>query len=775
MQIIRAKCSGFCFGVKNAIRLAEDLAKMHDRVFTRGTLIHNKQVTNNLTKKGIRVIDDLKSLSRGDIVIVRSHGEPPSFYKEADKLGIRIEDATCPFVAKIHNLVSEAKTSNRNIIIIGDKKHPEVIGINGCCDNRAVIMNSAEEASEYHLNDPFIVAQTTLERHTLDEVVNVLIKNGIAPEVHDTICHATKDRQNAAAKLADNVDAMIVIGDKNSSNSRKLYDICLKHCNQVFFIENIDDLPLKELIKCNRMGVAAGASTPERIIKEVVTEMSDNTNNENITMADFMDEIDASIKLPHPGDIITGKVAQVSDDEVIINLGCKKDGILSSNEVSMENGQKLTDLFKVDDEVKAKVLKTDENDGGIQLSKKRLEVSEHWNEISEAFENKSNIEVKVSRVVKGGVIAAYKEVSGFIPLSQLSNRYVENAEEFLGQVLTVKVTRVEQRKGRAVFSHKQVLSEEHQKQLDEIWETLHVGDIVEGTVMRFTDYGAFVDLGGIDGLLHISEISWGKLKHPAEALKIKQHINVKILSMNREKGKISLGLKQTMPEPWSVIEDNYHIDDVVKGKVVQLKEYGAFVELQPGLDGLVHISKVANKRVSNIADELSIGQEVEVKILDIDMERKRISLSIKDGGLIVPLPEGEKPAEEENADIPSDEKTESSTEDIEHTDIDADMAETAEIPESEKLQAEETVEGSIADKEDAVTDGASTETNENCNDTSAETDDAATSAETDTDNVSDKDETVEDAVSTDDTLPEYNSDETATDKSSDIDTSKSDE
>ncbi len=299
-------------------------------------------------------------------------------------------------------------------------------------------------------------------------------------------------------------------------------------------------------------------------------------------------------------------------------------------EITLEEGQKLTDLFKEGDEIQAKVIKTDDGDGGILLSKKKLEINEHWNEINEALENKTIITVKVVKQVNGGVIAAYKEVTGFIPLSQLSDKFVENADEFMGQTLDVKVTRVDQKRGRAVFSHKIVLNEEKQKKIAAIWEGLHVDDIVEGTVMRFTDYGAFVDLGGIDGLLHISEISWGKLKHPQEVLQIGDTVKVKILSMNEEKGKISLGLKQTIPEPWSVIDEKYEVGQVVSGKVVQIKEYGAFVELEPGLDGLVHISEVAHKRVTNIADELSIGQEAQAKILEIDRERKRISLSIKE-------------------------------------------------------------------------------------------------------------------------------------------------
>lgn len=371
--------------------------------------------------------------------------------------------------------------------------------------------------------------------------------------------------------------------------------------------------------------------------------MSDVTlENNELNMNDLMDEIEKSLRLPRGGEIVTGKVHQVTDKEVIVNLGCKKDGILPASEVSLEEGQTLSDVFKVDDEIQTKVIKTDDGDGGILLSKKKLEISANWDEIVKALEDKTVLEVKVTRTVNGGVIAEYKEVSGFIPLSQLSDHYVENADEFVGQTMEVRVSRVDQRRNRAVFSHKLFLNEEKEKLVAEIWENLNVGDVVEGTVMRFTDYGAFVDIGGIDGLLHISEISWGRLKHPQEVLSIGQKINVKVLSMNAEKGKISLGLKQNQPEPWSVIDENYQVGQVIEGKVVQIKEYGAFVELEPGLDGLVHISEVAHKRVGNINDELEVGQIVKAKILEIDKDRKRISLSIRE--TIEPPMPGEEPA-----------------------------------------------------------------------------------------------------------------------------------
>lgn len=385
---------------------------------------------------------------------------------------------------------------------------------------------------------------------------------------------------------------------------------------------------MKQIEKCNKIGITAGASTPERIIEEVISIMCEITKETNL-MNDYMDEIEKSLRLPRGGEIVNGKVHQVTENEVIVNLGCKKDGIIPKEEVSLEEGQKLSDVFSEGDEVQAKVIKTDDGDGGILLSKKKLEVNEHWNEIINAFENKELVTVKITRAVNGGVIGAYKEVTGFIPLSQLSDKYVEDPAEFIGQEMEVKITRVDQRRGKIVFSRRAVLNEEKEKKLAEIWANIHVDDIVEGKVMRFTDYGAFVDIGGIDGLLHISEISWGKLRHPQEVLQIGDTVKVKVLSMNEEKGKISLGLKQTMPEPWSVIDEKYEVGQVVTGKVVQIKEYGAFVELEPGLDGLVHISEIAHKRVNDINEELTIGQEVSAKILDIDKDKKRISLSIK--------------------------------------------------------------------------------------------------------------------------------------------------
>ena len=652
-EILIAENSGFCFGVKQAIEKTEEQIKIKENgciagnIYTCGPLIHNKLVTEDLASRGVGIISSASEALPGEVVIVRSHGESRDFFEEAEAAGLTVVDATCPFVKKIQMLAEKAHEAGKQVLIVGDSQHPEVKGINGWCERTALIVNSAEEAEVIRGENIFLVCQTTIKKELLNEITEVLEKNGVRFEVNNTICSATTLRQKSCRELSGKCNALVVIGGKDSSNTRKLYQIAKKVCKNAYFIEKIEDLPLHQIKKYNKIGIAAGASTPECVIKEVIATMSEHITEMNeVNMMDLMDDIEKSLRLPRIVETVNGKVHQVTDKEIIVNMGCKKDGVIPKEEVTLEGDQKLTDLFKEGDDIQAKVIKTDDGDGVIVLSKKKLEVNEHWNEITEALENKTTINVKVVKQVNGGVIAAYKEVTGFIPLSQLSDKYVENAEEFIGQELAVRVTRVDQKRGRAVFSHKVILAEEKQKKIEEVWNSLHVDDIVEGKVMRFTDYGAFVDLGGIDGLLHISEISWGKLKHPQEVLKIGDVVKVKILSMNAEKGKISLGLKQTMPEPWSVIEENYQVGQVVTGKVVQIKEYGAFIELEPGLDGLVHISEVAHKRVNDIAEELTVGQTVEAKILEIDTERKRISLSIKQ---TTEVPEAEVEEAEEEA------------------------------------------------------------------------------------------------------------------------------
>ena len=637
-EIILAEHAGFCFGVKNAVNAAyEEIEKAHAdgvSLYCLGSLIHNRDVTDELKEKGLITIDSVDDAPEGCRLLIRAHGEPDETYEKATKKGISIVDATCPLVGRVHKIAKEVSGRGRTLLVIGDRNHPEIIGILGSTDGVRAAVETPEEARAFtqaHRGEGItIVSQTTLIAETFEKCTEAAKEvEGADIEVINTICKATQQRQEAAAELARKADIMIVLGDEQSSNCKKLVEICKKYCCNV--LTNIN-LPLQIFPKNCIIGVAAGASTPERKIKEVIASMSEthkNQNEEMIDMSQMMDEIEKSLKLPGRNEDVDGTVVQVTKDYVVVNIGRKKDGMLPKSEVALEEGQELTDVFKEGAAVSARVIKTDDGEGNILLSTKRLKSMENWDELSSAMDGKEVVNVTVTREVKGGVIANYKEISGFIPMSQLADHYVETAEDYIGKALPVLVTKVDQKRNKAVFSHKAFLTGERDKKLAEVWEQIHVGDVVEGKVMRFTDYGAFVDIGGIDGLLHISEISWGKLKHPQEVLEIGQTIDVKILSMNAEKGKISLGYKQNNPEPWSVIDEGYQVGQVVKGKVVQIKEYGAFVELAPGLDGLVHISEIAHKRVIKVSEELQLGQEVEAKILEIDKERRRISLSIK--------------------------------------------------------------------------------------------------------------------------------------------------
>ncbi len=751
-RIILARNSGFCYGVKRAVDRTEELIEENRcgkscsaseqnkttnertestrNIFTYGSLIHNEIVVNRLREAGVVSCEDIDSIPRGSILVIRSHGVPEAVYKEAEAAGIIIEDVTCPFVARIHDIVRQESEAGKQIIIVGDETHPEVKGIIGWCRGDYICAKNAEElktklllqknpsrdhsknksntcvegeaeglsenlpklfprneagaaerkagtaensgqkplsttientSTSWEISPIAIVAQTTIKTEDFLEAVDYMKR--INPQVSDfnTICSATRERQKGCEETSVESDLMLVIGSRNSSNTMKLLDIAKKNCKKSYLIEILQDLPLKEIEKCGTIGVAAGASAPECIIKEVISTMSELiTENiqENMGMAEYMDAIEKSLRLPGRGEIVTGTIFSVNDRQIVVDLGHKKDGIVPKDEVSLEPGQSLKDAFNVGDEIEAKVLKTKDDDGNILLSLKKLEVNAQWKEVNDALEDKTLVTVKVTNKVKGGVIAAYKEVSGFIPLSQLSDKFTEDVDAFIGQEIPVRVIQTNPKRNRAVFSHRVVILEEKAKKTEAFWNSIEIGDIVDGTVKRFTDYGAFVDIGGVDGLLHISEISWGKIRKPQDVLELEQPIKVKILSMNKEKGKISLGLKQTIPEPWANIDSKYQVGDIIVGKVVQLKEYGAFIEIEPGLDGLVHISEIAYKRVASPADELEIGQNVNAKILDIDADKKRISLSIKETiekPLVSEDEAEEAPAEEAQAEAPAEE------------------------------------------------------------------------------------------------------------------------
>ncbi len=558
MEVIVAEHLGFCFGVDDAMKKTTDALdeNINKNIYTYGPLIHNKQAILKLEEKGIKAIDSLNDIETGDILIVRSHGVPADFYETAKAKGAILVDATCKYVRHIQLLAKEAFERGEQVVIIGDEKHPEVIGINGWCNNQAIIIKNLEDAKKLDVKNIFIVVQTTLNKEVLDEIVQVFESNNINYNLRDTICSATKLRQTSCASVAKKVEAMIVIGGKNSSNSAKLYQISQKYCKNSYFIETFSDLPLKKMQKYNKIGIAAGASTPEWIIEEVITIMSElnfqgdaemmseaETMTPENDMESLMAEIEKSLRIPTRGEIVKGSVILVSDREVVINLGCKKDGIIPRNEITSDSDKKLVEMFEVGEEVQAQVVKTDDGEGNLLLSKRKVDAFQHWTEITELYEANTVIDVAVMNKVKGGVIASYKDVTGFIPISQLANRFVDNVDEYIGKTLPVKITQLNQKRNKIVFSHRTFLDEERKAKIETLWSNISEGDTIEGKIMRFTNYGAFIDVGGIDGLLHISEISWGKISHPSDVLKIGESVKVKILGIDKDNEKVSLGCK----------------------------------------------------------------------------------------------------------------------------------------------------------------------------------------------------------------------------------------
>jgi ribosomal protein S1/(E)-4-hydroxy-3-methyl-but-2-enyl pyrophosphate reductase len=635
LKILLANNAGFCFGVKQAIdKAVNSIVQNRDsNIFTYGPLIHNHQVIKSLEQKGIRAIEHLED-AKGNTIIVRSHGVPLEFYEKAKNLNISIIDATCPFVRKVQNIARKYYKKGYCIAIVGNSNHPEVIGINGWCNNKAYVIEKESDLERLEYCEKICaVAQTTITLDLWNTIIQKLKQSKVILKEFNTICTATSERQESCAKIAKKADAMIIIGGYHSSNTQKLFQISQKYCKETYHIETAEELPIECINELNKIGVTAGASTPDWIIKEVIHKMSNNDQQKNANeMMNMMEEIENSFTVPRKGNILKGKVIHVTDDEIMVNVGGKSDGIIPKEEISNDPLVNPKEIVQEGDEIEVYVLKTDDGEGNILLSKKKIDAEKDWNYLEKISDTSANeiIEVKVIEVVKGGVIAMYKDIKGFIPASQLSDTYVEDLRKFVEQLLEVKVINFNKSKRKVIFSRRAILEEEKEKKRQLLWETIEKGKLVEGEVKRITDFGAFVDIGGVDGLIHISDLSWGRVKHPTEVVNVDDKVEVIILDFDKERNRISLGLKQTTPEPWESVEEKYHVGEIIDGKVVNLVDFGAFVELEPGVDGLVHISQIANRHIAKPSEELEIGQTVEVKILDVDKEARRISLSIKE-------------------------------------------------------------------------------------------------------------------------------------------------
>ncbi|TAH63623.1 MAG: bifunctional 4-hydroxy-3-methylbut-2-enyl diphosphate reductase/30S ribosomal protein S1 [Gottschalkiaceae bacterium] len=632
MKIIIAENSGFCFGVKKAIDSTQKILKENnENTYSLGPLIHNNQVIKLLENKGLQVIENIQDANEGR-VIIRSHGVPLSVYDTAKDKQLDIIDCTCPFVRKIQSKVQEYSEKNYQIVIIGDPNHPEVIGINGWCYNNAVIINSEEDIEVMSNYDKIcIVAQTTFYEDKFNALVNLISHKGNTVEVFNTICNATHLRQKSCEEIARISDAMVVIGGHHSSNTQKLVEISKKLCNNTYHIETVEELPFDELKRFKTIGLTAGASTPSWIIKEVYDKMS---NLED--MNELMKAIEDTMVKVQRGDTVKGKVISLNDDEVMVNIGYKSDGIIKRDELSNDPDINPVDILSVGDEIEVYIIKLDDGEGNVILSKKRVDTVKSWDELEQAFNDKAIINAKVIEVVNGGAIALVKGLRGFIPISQIANRFVSDLQAFSGKSFDVKVIDFDKNKKRIVLSRKVVEAEEMENKKNRLWKTIEKDQIVEGQVKRITDFGAFVDIGGVDGLVHISDLSWSHVKHPKEVVKEGDFVKVIVLDTDKQKNRISLGLKQASPHPWENIYEKYNVGDIVDGKVVRLVDFGAFVMLEEGIEGLVHISQISDKHIAKPSDELKVNENVKVKILDVNKEDRKISLSIREASTNVP-------------------------------------------------------------------------------------------------------------------------------------------
>ncbi len=638
MKIMLAKSAGFCFGVNKAVNIVYGLLdKNEEDICTLGPIIHNDQLVNDLKSRGVKVISDIAEALPEGKVVIRTHGVTPDVYEKLAEHKLEAIDTTCPYVKKIHNLVREKYNEGCKIIIAGDKDHPEVQGINGWCGNSAYIADSPEDVDKIPEMDSecCIVAQTTITKEKWDNINIKLQKKCKNIQKFDTICNATSNRQNEAEKIARLADAMIVIGSKSSSNSQKLYEICKKYCPRTYIIETFGDLPPIDITDIKILGITAGASTPDVIIKEVLEKM-DELNKQEKEM-NFKEAFESSLVTLQSGEIVKGKIIGFNNAEIYVDLGYKSDGIIAVSEYSDDPDFKPDANLKAGDEIEVYIVRVNDGEGSVQLSKKKVDAMRSIDTVEEAFENKTPITAKVIEVTNGGLIASAKGVRIFIPASQISDRYVKDLTEYLRQTVTLRIVEFIKQKRKIVGSVKVILAEERERTGNEFWGNIEAGKKYQGTVKSLMDFGAFVDIGGVDGLVHVSELSWNKVKHPSEVLKVGDIVEVTVLEFDKDKKRISLGFKKNEDNPWVKAVEKFKVGDVVKGKVVRLVPFGAFVELEKGIDGLVHISQISNVRIAKPGDVLSIGQDVEAKVVEFNLEAKKISLSIKEVNPIDPV------------------------------------------------------------------------------------------------------------------------------------------
>ena len=643
MSVTLAKSAGFCFGVSRAVETVEKAAGEGKHVATLGPIIHNRHVVDRFGSIGVQVISSAQEAQENMSVIIRSHGVGRDVMQQLQQRGVEIIDATCPFVKRIHNIVSQAEADGVLPIVIGTRDHAEVQGIAGWCQH-CLVFETPEELEKWvntgavSIDHPLcIVCQTTSTEKMWKKCCEIAKKQFTNLKIYDTICRATEFRQGEAAELSLICDAMVVVGDTKSSNTGRLAMICREHCEKVALVDNAAELSPDFFRGATHVGITAGASTPAWIIKEVNKTMSEIMNIEAVQEENFDELLEQSLKTLNTGDKVLGTVVGIGNTEVQVELGTKHAGYIPYDEVSADPTVKPEDVLKVGDEIEVFVVRVNDQEGTVQLSRKKLEGMKVWDDMATWAEEKTTVEGVITEENKGGLVATVKGIRVFVPASQSGVAKGGDMAAEVGKTVQLKITEVNRARRRVIGSIRAVNAEERKANREKIWAEIEEGKKYQGVVKSLTSYGAFVDIGGVDGMVHVSELSWNRIKNPAEVVKVGDEIEVFVISFDAEKKKISLGYKTSEMNPWNQFMTKYQIGDVVDAKIVKLMTFGAFAEILPGVDGLIHISQIADKRIGKPEDVLAEGQEVQVKITDVDAENKRISLSIR--ALLAPAAE----------------------------------------------------------------------------------------------------------------------------------------
>jgi small subunit ribosomal protein S1 len=669
MNIEVAKSSGFCVGVKNAVETANQTISIPEEhpggIFMYGKIIHNQTVIDEMKEKGIRIAESLDDIENGSKVLIRTHGIPPQVKDQLIQMNCELIDCTCPFVKRIHQIVKEAYEQGKLVILIGDPSHPEIIGINGECNHCATVIYDSSQAKKLTFEDKptILAAQTTFSHKIFHEIIDILKKKIALLEIFDTICITTEKRQQEAEELSSRSDLMIVIGSKMSSNTMKLFDLCRQHCDSTYLVENLtemDEILQREDLQGRRIGVIAGASTPQRIIGEVINKMSEKKGTESQLEKDnlyFSEYID-SISQLHRGSTVIGAVIRYDNEYVYIDVRDKSEGKIPLHEFKDDSDFDLDDAVNNHKEIDVFVRSIRNTDMGkeILLSKARVDFSKNKDFVEKAYLDKEPVNVTITKSVKDGVIGSVGNIDIYIHKTQLEHSVVEDLDRYIGTDIEILITQfdTDKRRLRVSGSRRTLLNQERKEKSEQLWVDIEIGKEYTGIVRSLTDFGAFVDIGGIDGLIHVSELSWNRIRHPSEIVRIGDEVNVYIKDFDQEKHRISLGYKKMEDDPYIHIDDKYPVGSVITGKVVRMFPFGAFIELEPGIDALCHISQISNYRLVKPSEVLDEGMEVTVKVLEVNSESRRISVSIKEVEPIDPI--NQEPEEETSTDEPSGEE-----------------------------------------------------------------------------------------------------------------------